>query len=180
MLRQSSLCFLNTLSLLKHCKQLLQNHFLFYIFCLMKHKSVKMFDVYIMRFITINDMLKIYQPFKFWIWNKNWKNQSIFVTKHVNANVAFSLNLAKIFFLYRKLNSIIIKIFSQVFITFSNSFWIYFYRIIMPNMTPQKHFWSLFLILNSTFLRLLSPFLGLIQQVISHKNFVIMVDKLKC
>ena len=45
----------------------------------------------------------------------NWKNQFIFITKHVNAYIGFHLNLAKIFFLHGKLNPIIIKITNKLF-----------------------------------------------------------------
>ena len=110
--------------------------FFVFIPCFVKHKSVKIFDVHIMRFITISYKQQIHRVFKFLIWNVNWKNQLIFITKHVNANIVLFFNLAKIFFSHRKkLNSMTIKIINKVFIFPCNSFWMYFCRINMPNMT---------------------------------------------
>ena len=63
--------------------------------------------------------------------NVNWKSQPIFVPTHINANVVFCFNLAKIFFSYRKLNSIIIKIINKFFIFQCKSFSVYFYWINM-------------------------------------------------
>ena len=110
--------------------------FLVFILCFVKHKSVKVIDIHVMLFITTNYMQQIHRVFKFLVWNVNWKSQFVFITKHVNANVVFCFNLAKIFFSHRKFNSIIIKIINKFFIFFCNSFWMYFYRINMPNMTP--------------------------------------------
>ena len=59
-------------------------------------------------------------------------------TIHINTNTVFFFNLAKTFFIYRKFNSIIIEIISKLFIGLCNSFWVYFYKINMPNMIPQK------------------------------------------
>ena len=140
--------------------------FFVFIFCPLKHKFVKIFDVHIMRFSIINYKQQIHRVFKFLIWNVNWKSQFVFITKHVNANVVLFLNLAKTFFSHRKFNSIIIKIINKIFIFFCDSFWMYFYRINMPYMTPYKIF--LIVILNS-----------LILQAIPHNNFLIMVFKLK-
>ena len=110
--------------------------FFVFISCFVKHKSVKIFDVHIMRFITINYQQQIHGVFKFLISNINWKSQFALKTKHVNLNIVFYFNLANIFFWNRKPNPIIIKIISKFFIFPCNSFWMYFYRINMPNMTP--------------------------------------------
>ena len=120
MLRQNSLCFVNTYLLLKHCQQLLQKYFFIFIFlfCFVKHKSVKVFDVHIMRFITINYKQQIHRVFQFLIWNVNWKSHLVFIAKHVNANVVLFFNLPKIFFSHRKFNSIILKIISKFFYLF--------------------------------------------------------------
>ena len=120
MLRQNSLCFVNTYLLLKHCQQLLQKYFFIFIFlfCFVKHKSVKVFDVHIMRFITINYKQQIRRVFQFLIWNVNWKSHLVFIAKHVNANVVLFFNLPKIFFSHRKFNSIILKIISKFFYLF--------------------------------------------------------------
>ena len=121
----------------------------------MEHKPVKIFDVHIILFVTVSYKQKIHGVFKFLIWNVNWKSHPIFITKHVNANIVYFFNLAKIFSLHRKLHPIIIKIANKLFIflhnffwisnmpnkffiNFSNFFWMYFYRINMPNMTPQE------------------------------------------
>ena len=116
--------------------------FLGFIICFVRHKSVKIFDIYVMWLVFINYKQQIYWIFKFLI--GNWKNQLVFITIHVNANVVFPLNLAKYFFSYSKLNSIIIKITSKHFTGLSNSFWMCFYRINMPNMTPWKTFLTSF------------------------------------
>ena len=145
MLKQSSLCFVNTFLLLKHSKKLLEKYFLFlFLFLFVKHKSVKIFDVYTIRFITINYMQQIHRVFKFLIRNVNQKNQTILATKHVNANIILFFNLAKVFFLNTKVNSIIFKIISKFFIFLCNFFWMYFYGINMPNITPRKSFCSFF------------------------------------
>ena len=138
MLKQTSLCFVNTFILLKHCKQLLQKYFLFFCFCFcfVKHKSVKIFDIHVMWLVFINYKQQIHQVFKFLIWNVYWKNQLVFITIHINANIALFRTFARIFLIYRKLNSIIIKIISELFISLCNTFWVYFYGINMPNMTP--------------------------------------------
>ena len=141
MLKQASLCFVNTFLLLKYCKSILQNA-LSLLF--VKHKSVKIFHEHIMRFITISYKQQIHRVFKFLNRNVNRKSQSIFVIKHVNANIGYCFNFAKIFFFHRKFNFIIIKIISKVFIFFCNSFWMYFCRINMPNMTLNK---TLFIII---------------------------------
>ena len=92
--------------------------FFVFICYFVKHKSAKIFDVHIMRFITIKYKQRIHRIFKFLTRNVNWKSQLVFITKHVNANVIFHLSLVKIFFLHRKLNSILIKIFKKFFIFF--------------------------------------------------------------
>ena len=62
----------------------------------------------------------------------------MFVIKNINANIVLLFNLAKIFFLHRELNLIIIEITHYFFILWRNSFWIYFYKINMSDMTPEK------------------------------------------
>ena len=134
MLKQTSLCSVNTFLQLKYCKQLLQKFF--FIFCFMKHKSVKVFDIHIMWLVFINYKQQIRRVFEFLIWNVNWKSQFVFTTIHINAKIVLFFNLSKIFFLPREFNSIIIKIISKLFVILCNSFWVYFYWINMPNMTP--------------------------------------------
>ena len=63
-----------------------------------------------------------------------------FHNKNIDANVAFLFNFAKTFFIYRKFNSIIIKIISQFFIFLRNYFWMYFYRVSMSNVISKKTF----------------------------------------
>ena len=169
MFRQSSLCFANLFSLLKHCKQLLQNHFFFFISCFVKHKSVKIFNIHVMWLIIIIQKQQIHRVLKFLVRNINWKNQLIFITKHVNSYILFHLNLAKIFFLHRTLNSNIIKCFSNFFVSFLILSGCSFEGLICLTWHHKKHFWSLLLMLISPFLGLLSPY----------KNFLIMVYKLK-
>ena len=110
--------------------------FFVFIFRFTKHKSVEIFNVQMMQFIIINYKQQIHRGFKCLIWNVNWKNKLVLVTKHINTNTFLFLNLAKKFFLHRIFNFIIIKIISQFFILFCNSIWMYFCRINMPNMTP--------------------------------------------
>ena len=121
--------------------------FFVFIFCFVKHKSVKVFDVHVMRFIIINYKQQIHRVFKFLIWNVNWKNQPILVTKHVNGNVVLFFNLAEIFFLHREFNSIITSFLSsRVIISgciLTGLIWLIWHH--------KKHFWSLFLMLISSF-----------------------------
>ena len=116
---------------------------------------------------------------------------TLFITKHIDANIASHLNLAKIFFLHWKLNSIVIKITNKLFIflwnfsglvicltSFLSTFlifsWCSFEGLICLTWHHKKHFWSLFLML-------ISPFNGLlIFKVSLCKNFLIKVYKLKC
>ena len=162
----TSLCFVNISSLLKHSKKTFAKVFFVFILCFVKHKSVKIFDVHIMQFITINYKQQIHRVFKFLIWKVNWKNHLIFITKHVNVNIVLFFNLAKIFFSNSKSNPIIVKIISKFFIFSRNFFWMYFYRISVSNMTSKKRF----------LIMLISSFLNfLILQTISHKNLQIMV-----
>ena len=114
--------------------------FLLLIFRFVEHKSVTIFNVHIVWFITINQKQQIHWVFKFFTQNINWKNQPIFVTKRVNANIVFYVNLVKIFFFHRKLNSTTIKIFSNFFVDFLNSSWVFFWRINMPNIALWKTF----------------------------------------
>ena len=139
--------------------------FLFVFYFAAKHKSVRIFNVYVKQ--------QTHRVFKILIWNINWKTQLVFITIHINPNTFFHFNLAKIFFSYRKLNSIIIKIINKYFIFSRNSFLMYFCWIKMSNMTPKKRFLSLFLMLISPFLDLLT------QQLILCKEFLIMIYKLK-
>ena len=138
MLKQTSLCPANTLILLKHCKQV----FLIYLkifhvyFSFVKHKSVKVFDIHVMWHVYINYKQQIHRVLKFLIWNINWKNQFVFIRMYINANIVFPFNLAKIFFSHNTPNPIIIKIMSKFFIFLCNFFWMSFYWINIPNMTP--------------------------------------------
>ena len=111
--------------------------FFVFIFCFVKHKAVKIFDIHVMWLVSISYKQKIHWVFKFLIWKVNWKNQFIFITIHINANF-FCLVFTKIFFIYRKFDSIIIKTINKLIISLCNSFWMYFYGIKMPNMTPKK------------------------------------------
>ena len=109
--------------------------FVVFILCFVKHKPVKIFDVQIMWLAFSHYKETIHWIFKWFIWNVDWKNQLNFKTIHINANVVFCFNLAKIFFLHRKFNPIIIKIISKLFIVLWHSFWMYFSWINMPNRT---------------------------------------------
>ena len=140
MLKQISLCSVNTFLLLKQCKKTLAKLLFVFILCFVKHKSVKIFDIHIMWLVFVSYKQQVYRVFKFLIWNVNWKSQLVFITIHINANVAFLFNLAKIFLSHRELNPVIIKIISKLFIGLSNSFWMSFYGINMPNMKPKKTF----------------------------------------
>ena len=113
--------------------------FFAFILCFVEHKSVKIFDIHIMWLVFISYKQQIHRVFKFFVWNVDWKNQLVFITKRINANVVFTFNLGKIFPLHRKLNPIIIKTISKFFIILCDSFWMYFYWINMPNMTPSKN-----------------------------------------
>ena len=112
--------------------------FLVFLFCFVKHKSVRIFDVHVMWFISIKYLQQIHWIFTFLIWNVDWKSQLVFITIPIHSNAVLFLNLAKIFFLHRKSNPIIIKIVNKLFVVLCNSFWMYFYGIIMPNMAPKK------------------------------------------
>ena len=85
--------------------------------------------------------------------NVDWKGWFIFIRKNINANVLFCFSFTKFFFWYRKLNFSVIQIINKLFIFLGNSFWIYFYWINMPSMTPNKTFLIIILML-------ISPFLG--------------------
>ena len=151
----------------------MQKYFLF-LFCFVKYKSVEIFDRQVIWLAFINYKQHIYRVFKFLIWNVDWKNQLVFIAIQANANVVFRFNLAKSFYSNRKPNLIIIKIINKLFILLCNSVWMHFTGLICLTWHHKEHFWSLFLML-------ISPFLDfLIQQVIFHKNFLIMDYKLKC
>ena len=62
----------------------------------------------------------------------------MFITKKIDANVAFRFNFTKIVFQHRKFNSIIVKIVNKLLIFLRNSFWMYFYWINMLYMTTKK------------------------------------------
>ena len=109
--------------------------FFVFIFCFVKHKYVKIFDVYKCD-LSSSIKQQIYRVFKFLIWNINWKSQLTFIIKHANVYIVFHFNLAKIFFLHEKLSFIIIKFFSNFLSVFLNSFWIFFEGFSMSNMTP--------------------------------------------
>ena len=126
--------------------------FLVFIFRFVKHKSVKIFDVHVTWLVFINYKQQIYRVFKFLIWDVNWKSQLVFITTHIIANIVFCLNLGKIFFTNRKLNSIIIKIISKFFVILCNSFWMCFMALICLTWHHQRYFWSLFFMLISPFL----------------------------
>ena len=99
---------------------------------------------------------QIHWTFKHLIENVNWKVWFIFIIKNIDGNVIFSFNFDKIFFWYRKFNFAVIEIIKKLFIFLCNSFWIFFFLI------------------------LISPFLDfLTQQVILHKKFQLMIYKLK-
>ena len=138
MLRQNSLCFVNTYLLLKHCQQLLQKYFFIFIFlfCFVKHKSVKVFDVHIMRFITINYKQQIHRVFQFLIWNVNWKSHLVFITNTLMQMLFFFSILLKSFSRTRNSIPSYSRSLASFFIFPCNSFWIYFYRINMPKMAP--------------------------------------------
>ena len=140
MLKQTFLCSVNTFLLLKTMQATLAKVLFVFILCFVKNTSARIFDIHIMWLVFINYKKQIHRVFKFLIWNVDWKNELIFVTKYVNANVAFCFNLAKIFFSHRKLNPTIIKIISKLFIILYNYFWICFYGIKIPKMTPLKTF----------------------------------------
>ena len=129
--------------------------FFVFILCFVKHKSVKIFDIHIMQFITIKYKQQIHRVFKFLIWNGTWKSQPIFVTKHFNANVVFSFNPAIIFFLQRKI-SIIMKLFSTFLTSFVNLSGCIFTGLIGLTWHHKKHLWSLFLMLIKPFFELLN------------------------
>ena len=112
----------------------MQKYFLFLFFVLWDINLLQSIDTHIMWLAFISYQQQTHPVFKFLIWNVNWKTQLVFITKHINANVVFCFNLTKIFLSYKKLNSIIIKIISKLFVILCNSLWIYFYWINMPNM----------------------------------------------
>ena len=87
------------------------------IFCFAKRESVKIFDIHVMWLVFISYKQQIRRVFKFLIRNANWKSQLVFITKHIDTNVAFCFHLPKIFFSHRKLNPSIIKIISKLFIS---------------------------------------------------------------
>ena len=104
--------------------------FFVFIFCLVKHKSVKIFDVHIMRFITINYKQQVHPIFKFFL------KSVCFHNKYINANVFSFFNLAKKIFWNKKPNPTIIKIINKLFIFSRNSFWMYYYWLNMSDKTP--------------------------------------------
>ena len=129
----------------------LANTFLVIIFHFMKHKSAKIFNIHRVWFIIIKKKQQIHWIFKFFFRKINWKNQFIFRTKYVNANI-YLFNLFKILFFYRKLKSTIIKFFSNFFVDFFIFPGCYLEGLICLTRHHKKH-WFLFLML-------ISPFLG--------------------
>ena len=125
MIKQTSFCSVNTFLLLK---QLLQNFFLFSFFVLRNINLSKS---------LMHTWCDSYRVFKFLIWNEDWKNQLILITKHINANVVFCFNFAKILFSHRKFNSIIIKITHKLFIRFLILSGCIFRRLRCVNMKPK-------------------------------------------
>ena len=128
------------------------------IFCLMKHKSGKIFNVHIMQFIIINQKQQTYWVFNVLIRKINWKKQPIFVTKYVNANIAFYFNIVKIFLFYKKLSSTVIKFFSNFFVDIFYFSWMFFWRLIYLTWHHKNYFWSSFLMLISLFLGCFNSF----------------------
>ena len=137
MLKQTSLCSVNTFLPLKHYKQLLQKYFLFLFFLLWNINLSKSL-MYTQWLVFISYKQQIHWVFKILIWNVDWKSQLVFVTVLIDANTVLFFNFATIFFLHRKFNPIIITIINKLFIILWNYFWMYFWRIKMPNMTPKK------------------------------------------
>ena len=111
-----------------------------FVFCFVKHKSVKIFGVHIMWLVFINYKQQVHWIFEILIRNVHWKSQLIFIAKYIDTNVIFRVNFTKIFFWYRKCNFSVIKIINKLFIFLRNSFWMYFYWINMPNLTPKETF----------------------------------------
>ena len=148
--------------------------FFVFIFDFVKHKSVRIFDVHIMLFSIINYKQQIHRVFKFFIWNVNWKNQLILMTKHLNGNVVFFFDPAKVFLSHRKSSSIIIKIINKFFL----SCFVILSRCVFTGLIYLT--WQMKNIFYCHFGCWLVLFLGsLILQAILHKNFLIMVCKLK-
>ena len=161
MLKQASLCFVNYYNTLNDSYKSI---FCFYSLFSERYKSVKIFNVHIMPFITMNYKQKIHWVFKFLIWNANWKSQFVFITKHINARIKFPTG-----------NSILSQ--SRSLASFLSS------RVILSECiftglirltwhrknTFDLYFWC-WLVLFWDFL---------ILQAILHKNSLIMVYKLK-
>ena len=118
--------------------------FFVFILCLMKRKSVKIFDIHIMWLFFINYKQQSHRAFKFLIWKENWKSQFVFITKHVNANVVFYFDIAKVFFSHRKINFIIIMIINKYLSSHVILSVCMFTGLICLTWHQRKHFWSLF------------------------------------
>ena len=130
--------------------------FFAFVFCFVEHKSVKIFDVHIMWLAFINYKHQIYRIFRFLIWNVDWESQFLFITKNIHENFVFCFNSTKIFFWYRKFNSVINKIINN-----SLSFRVIlsvciFTGLICLTWHQRKHFRSLFLMLISLFFEFLN------------------------
>ena len=145
-----------------------------FIFCFVKHESVKIFYIHIMWLVSIDYKQQIHWIFKFLVWSVDWKGQFIFITKKIDASLVFCFNFTKIFFWYRKFDFTAIKIVKKRIMFLRNSLWMYFYWINMPTTTPKKTFLIVILMLISVFLHFL------IHQEILCRYFLIMVYKLKC
>ena len=95
MLKQSSLCFINTFSLLRHCKELLQNHFCFY--CLFR--EIKICQNHSCKHNVIyNHQLKATNRLSLQIFSLKHKfEKPTHLHNHVNAYIAFYSILLKSF-----------------------------------------------------------------------------------
>ena len=70
MLKQTFLWSINKFLLLKHCQQLLQTYFLFFMFCFVKHKSVKILCTHN---VTCCHQLQVTNPSSFQIFDMEHK-----------------------------------------------------------------------------------------------------------
>ena len=137
---------------------------MFFIFtlCLITHKSVKIFNIDMVWLIFICYHQKRHTVFKVFIRYMSRIRQTIFITKHINANFILLFNLLKIFFRDRKFNTFIIKIINHVlsaFVILSGCIFSGFKCLIWHQ---RKHLLSLFLILIRPFTEFLNSWGNLI------------------
>ena len=173
MLKQTSLCFINTFLLLKHCNFYKSIFCFYFLFC----ETWIYQSLWCTRNVTCLYLIWTTNPLNFQIFDLKRRFYFIlfysyftFIAKNIDANVAFHFKFTKFFFWHRKFHSIIIKIINKFFNFLRISFWMYFYWVNMPNMTPKKiifdqYFWC-WLVLFLNFL---------IQQVILCDNFQLLV-----